>query len=811
VTDVKPLATLNAALYGNGPMSLELIQQSANELSLARMPYAEVRVQPQIVDALSGRIRAEVEGRTGEEGIIRRSKVVRDDPLVASGRGLLDAILPPGQLEARVIREPLCDLKTALLVATNVPEIPWELLHDGTDFLGLQYEMGRSLRARGPEWRPRGQNDAWQCLIIANPTGDLPTASSEATAVKENLEAKGIACDYLAEQDATFENVLECLSASHYDIIHYSGHIGRDEESQEYGLLLHGSQYFSSSAIKSHVRTPAIAFLNGCNSGEVVQGLTEAFLSTGAQMVIGSLYATPSRGAAAFAKKFYTEFLNGTSAGESMRQARLHVKGLENCGAAWACFVMYGDPRFSLELKVDELDAWLSDAGFERSDFDASAIKILQQALVYGTASQGVSTAIFFAALVEGAEPFLRQQLDRHGVLQLLEGAFKAALKDSEKSGEPTAGDATPPAKKSSVQIDISPHALGILRRAKEICAAQGLEKVTELGLVCGFAREAHGSAWTILRELKITPADLDPWLAAAAPATIGGVGSLKPAMCSERAWAILIDAAERALHDGAGGVSAIHLFQSMAADQASLLASAFRRLGIGLALRTGRPADASASLVFDDTSDPVLCSRNVNDILSRAQIEAEAEKRKIEELDLLRAFAKNGGGSAGSMMAQRGVPPRMLTTRLFLDGGVFDTGRFDESGQKVLDETFDIAKQRGYATIGSRHLLYGLLSASEYFAEELRRQDRDAEMLAEAFYAALPSGEQGSAAEILSWSGLSTSLLKMLLEAEALAESEGSDTISDKHLLRAWCSEGSGAARDFLIHQGVRVRKFCK
>ena len=228
---------------------------------------------------------------------------------------------------------------------------------------------------------------------------------------------------------------------------------------------------------------------------------------------------------------------------------------------------------------------------------------------------------------------------------------------------------------------------------------------------MCGFAREAQGSAWTILRKLKIAPDDLDPWLAAAAQKSIGGVGTLTPSMCSEQAWAILTGAAMRGLQTGMGGVSAIHLLQAMAADQAGSLAVALRRLGIGLALDAGLPAEPSAQLAFDAASEPVPCSRNVSDILSRAQDEAAGETRKVEELDLLRAFVRNGGGSAGSLLLQHGVPPRMLTTRLFLDGGVFDTGRFDESGQRVLDETFDFAKQRGYLTIGNRHLLYGLLS----------------------------------------------------------------------------------------------------
>lgn len=809
---MKPLATLNALHHGTGPMSLELIQQSVDELSLARMPYAEVRVHPEILDALAARIRLLVESM-GEAGVAGgpASKVTRTDPLTASCQGLFNEILPIRQQEIRFIRDPLCELKTALLIATNVPEVPWELLHNGTDFLGLRYEMGRSLRARGPEWRPGQRDGNWQCLIIANPTEDLPTAAVEAAAVKESLEGKGIVCDYLSGKDASFENVLHHLNSGHYDIIHYSGHIGREEESGEFGFLLHNSRFFTASSIRTHVHTPAIAFLNGCNSGAVVQGLTEAFLSTGAQMVVGSLFNTPSRGAAAFAKKFYADFLRGVPAGEAMRQARLHVKEMENCGLSWACFVMYGDPRFSLTVQSDELDAWLDKAGFERAEFDAGAIKILQQAVSYGSAIHGVSTAVFFAALVEGEDPFLRQRLDRHGALQLLEGAFKTALKDREKGADLTAGAESSVAHGTGSEVEISSHVLSILERARELCLSRGLPKISELGLVCGFAREADGGAWKILRELRITPADLDPWRTAIAQMTIGSVAGLTPSMCSERAWAILNDAAQRGLRSGSGGVSAIHLFQAMAAEQNGLLADSLRRLGISLSLDSRGSSDTTDSLASDAAGEQILCSRNVNDILSRAQSEVAGEARKVEERDLLRAFVQNGGGAAGTLLLHNGIPPRMLTSRLFLDGGVLDSGRFDEAGQKVLDETLDFAKQRGYLTVGSRHLLYGLLSASDYFAQELRRQDRDAELLAEALYAIVSPGNQGSTSEIPRWSSLSTGLLKVLCDAEALSDSESSATISDMHISRAWCLDGGGASRQFLIQQGIRVRKLCK
>jgi hypothetical protein len=711
----------------------------------------------------------------------------------------------------RFIREPLCDLKTALLVATNTPEIPWELLHDGTDFLGLRYEMGRSLRARGPEWRPRGKNEKWQCLIIANPKGDLPTASEEAATVKDSLEGKGIVCDDLFEEDATFENVLHALNGAQYDIIHYSGHIGREPESGEYGFVLCDDQFFTASAIKTHVRTPAIAFLNGCNSGAVVQGLTEAFLATGAQMVIGSLYATPSRGAAAFAKKFYADFLKGTSAGESMRQARLHVKDLENCGASWACFVMYGDPRFSLELKTDELGDWLAGAGIGRAEFDASAIKVLQQALAYGAVAGGVSTAIYFAALLEGADPFLRSRLELHGVLELLEGAFKAALRESECTSVGPVGSDAGANKDATGVIEASPHVADILRRAKQLCGARGLPTITEQGLVSAFAREPAGGAWEILRRLKVKPADLDPWRDATASMTISSVGGLRPSMCTARAWAVLMDAAQLGAHSGSNGVSAIHLFRALVSVEGGLAGGALAGLGIQVASRPDIAPDPSVSLVYKESGESVACSHNVADIFARSQRRAEAEDRAVEEKDLLHALVENGGGASGVWLQRHGIPPRLLISRLFLEGGALDTGRFDESGQKVLDEMFEFARQRGFKRIGRRHLLYGLLSVSAFCGEEFRKQGCDSEMLAEALYAVMTPGLDPSLPDVPRWSSMSTGLLGVLCNAEAEADAEASKTISDRNLLNAWCRDGGGDAGRFLVENGVKVRKLCK
>ena len=304
------------------------------------------------------------------------------------------------------------------------------------DFLGLRYDDGAKPTCPRPEWRPGQRDGNWQCLIIANPTEILPTAAVEAAAVKESLEGKGIACDYLAGKDASFENVLHHLNSGHYDIIHYSGHIGREEESGEFGFLLYNSRFFYTRFQFGRTFTlrPSPSLNMAGNSGAVVQGLTEAFLSTGAQMVAGSLFNTPRPGSALLLK-FYADFLRGVPAGEAMRQARLHVKEMENCGLSWrrALRRCMGSP-FSLTVQSDELDAWLDKAGFQEGRVRCWGHRILQQAEILQLSnSRGFRRQFSCRACGGRRSAFLRQQLDRHGVLQLLKGAFKTALLDREK------------------------------------------------------------------------------------------------------------------------------------------------------------------------------------------------------------------------------------------------------------------------------------------------------------------------------------------------------------------------------------------
>ena len=114
-------------------------------------------------------------------------------PFVNIGRGLYNELLPTEDPDIEELRKALRELSTPLLISTDDPDIPWELLYDDEDgeFIGLKYDVGRSLKRRSvPRGVPR-RNEEWRCLIIADPNAgdpdqELPGTAEEAVRSRRN-------------------------------------------------------------------------------------------------------------------------------------------------------------------------------------------------------------------------------------------------------------------------------------------------------------------------------------------------------------------------------------------------------------------------------------------------------------------------------------------------------------------------------------------------------------------------------------------------------------------------------------------------
>ncbi|MFN8490884.1 MAG: CHAT domain-containing protein [Caldilineaceae bacterium] len=287
------------------------------------------------------------------------------DLLQSLGRLLYNQLLPP------VIQQALHALPDGapLLLMTNHAELPWELLHDGEQFLAMKHPVGRQMLVDAPPRRnavhPRRLRTA---LLIGNPTGDLPQAEQEIEALLTLLETipdMGVPV-VLMQTRATKDALLKHLISGDYDWIHYSGHAFFDPaQPQASGLVLARDTHLTVAEIKQNLAGQPVVFLNGCESargaaqratpqtendlaylGLGLEGLAAAFLQGGAQSVVGAFWPIADAGSQTFALAFHRAALQGETSGAALQQARNAL--VDPTDPLWASYVLYGDPELKL-------------------------------------------------------------------------------------------------------------------------------------------------------------------------------------------------------------------------------------------------------------------------------------------------------------------------------------------------------------------------------------------------------------------------------------------------------------------------------
>lgn len=248
---------------------------------------------------------------------------------------------------------------TQLLVSTSLHGVPWELLHDGKDFWGLRYALGRRLVTERPpaaaRFRPlRGRPRA--LVVASDPRGDLPFVGTEAEAIA-SLLADLVEVRLVAGPIATFATVTSYLREG-FDLIHFCGHVvpGSDGGS---ALLLAGEDKLATAVIERNVQGRPLVFLNGCaSSGPAARdangwdaelsSVASAFLFGGAIGVVGTLADIGDASSADLAQSFYLRILESFSIGEALRLARADVRAARPQSPAWLAFVLYGNPSHVL-------------------------------------------------------------------------------------------------------------------------------------------------------------------------------------------------------------------------------------------------------------------------------------------------------------------------------------------------------------------------------------------------------------------------------------------------------------------------------
>lgn len=316
------------------------LSTSAIQADLPIALRVEVGVRTGLLDAFCTAIQDSVEGESDHRLRLRQT-----------GQMLYRLLFPADSQEASLLSSRLADWRDPLVISTNDADIPWELLHDGREYLGVRLALGRQMVTSTlfQEGRPIGE--IRRALIVSNPTGDLPSAEAEADRLARFFQARDIACRTLTCGEADLVTVLRELAAG-YDIFHYSGHVGADESGRT-GLRLH-DHYLLDEEIRHGLATapgadshvPPVVFVNGCHSAPQLSSVCGAFLNSGSRIVVGARYGIVDEPARVFAERYYSGLLKGMTAGVALQETRSSLSN--DPTGTWAAFVLFGQPATQL-------------------------------------------------------------------------------------------------------------------------------------------------------------------------------------------------------------------------------------------------------------------------------------------------------------------------------------------------------------------------------------------------------------------------------------------------------------------------------
>src|SRR6266516_387102 len=309
---------------------------------------------------------ADVKRQTMKLGVV-------NDSLLTLGRFLFDQLLPSQMQDA------LRRLDNALIIETNTPEIPWELLFEGNAksgrFLCQHLSIGRqvsgreevrhSVADRATRKVGRRETQGLTVMFLVNPGSDRPVAEEEVATLCTTLP-ESVSRIILYRQQANQLEIKMRVDADSPHDLHYAGPVPL-KAGEEPVLALGGSSRLDSAAIEqlfqSLPRRPLV-FLsyhederqgrNGSGAAsqqereDSMERLANNLLVSGAGAVLAMRWPVNTQREREFAALFYQEVADGVALGEAVRRARMSMVQHRPDDTSWMSFVLYGDPMLRL-------------------------------------------------------------------------------------------------------------------------------------------------------------------------------------------------------------------------------------------------------------------------------------------------------------------------------------------------------------------------------------------------------------------------------------------------------------------------------
>jgi tetratricopeptide (TPR) repeat protein len=269
--------------------------------------------------------------------------------------------------------------------AQPLTRLPWELLHDGREFLALNPRTPVSRLPYGVALREVGAAPGTLRLlvVVANPDDlpdefrlDVEAERETILAATEKLQREGrLGVDFL--EDASLEAIEDALADTHYHILHVTGH-GDFDRQQKYGVLLLEDEDGSTQRVMGPELVKALGgsglrliVLSACRTATAAH--RAAYRDLGSQLAasfpasLTMQYPVADVAATDFAEKLYRAVCRGDDLHTAVARARKALLTERSGPAAFATPVAYvSDP---LCLRVDRAMAPDSRLASDLLDF----------------------------------------------------------------------------------------------------------------------------------------------------------------------------------------------------------------------------------------------------------------------------------------------------------------------------------------------------------------------------------------------------------------------------------------------------------
>ncbi|MDX9720672.1 MAG: CHAT domain-containing protein [Myxococcota bacterium] len=234
-----------------------------------------------------------------------------------------------------------------LLLDANLQGLPWELLHNGEDFLCRQFALSRRVIEGGivAPTPSRKLSSSRRVLLLADPREDLPAAAREGCLLTELFSVRrDVELGYVGAPILR-STVRESLRE--YDIVHLAGHAESSDEGT--GWLLADGR-FEADDIERLMGTrqmPALVFANACSTAngrwQLGDPMAHVMLRAGVLNYLGTLWEIPDDIGVVFALEFYEQLMQGLAIAEALRRTRVELaRQFGDATVLWGSYVLYG-------------------------------------------------------------------------------------------------------------------------------------------------------------------------------------------------------------------------------------------------------------------------------------------------------------------------------------------------------------------------------------------------------------------------------------------------------------------------------------